>query len=101
MATLFEKGKKREEFTFLSFLYPKPGSNRYGPFGPQDFKSGVSTYSTIRATCFASSAGQKYKFNLVFATFYVVNNFRIGIGVEPNHLRIASEPGELAFGIAT
>ena len=32
------------------FWYPKPGSNRYGPFGPQDFKSGVSTYSTIRAT---------------------------------------------------
>ena len=52
MATLFEKGKKREEFTFLSFLYPKPGSNRYGPFGPQDFKSGVSTYSTIRAHLF-------------------------------------------------
>ena len=30
--------------------YPKPGSNRHGHFCPQDFKSGVSTYSTIRAT---------------------------------------------------
>ena len=29
--------------------YPKPGSNRHSPFGPRDFKSLVSTYSTIRA----------------------------------------------------
>ena len=43
--------KKERKMTFSSpFWYPKPGSNRYGPFGPQDFKSGVSTYSTIRAT---------------------------------------------------
>ena len=31
-------------------LYSEPGSNRYGHYCPQDFKSGVSTYSTIRAT---------------------------------------------------
>ncbi len=30
--------------------YSEPGSNRYGHYCPQDFKSGVSTYSTIRAT---------------------------------------------------
>ena len=30
--------------------YPEPGSNRHGHYWPQDFKSGVSTYSTIRAT---------------------------------------------------
>ena len=29
--------------------YSKPGSNRHGHYWPQDFKSGVSTYSTIRA----------------------------------------------------
>ena len=32
------------------FQYSKPESNRYGHYCPQDFKSGVSTYSTIRAT---------------------------------------------------
>ena len=31
-------------------MYSEPGSNRYGHYCPQDFKSGVSTYSTIRAT---------------------------------------------------
>ena len=35
---------------YNSLLYSKPGSNRHGHFCPQDFKSGVSTYSTIRAT---------------------------------------------------
>ena len=33
-------------------LYSKPGSNRHGHYWPQDFKSGVSTYSTIRATAY-------------------------------------------------
>ena len=32
-----------------AFLYSKPESNRHGHCWPQDFKSGVSTYSTIRA----------------------------------------------------
>ena len=31
------------------FQYPEPGSNRHGHYWPQDFKSGVSTDSTIRA----------------------------------------------------
>ena len=35
---------------FLLQVYSEPGSNRYGHYCPQDFKSGVSTYSTIRAT---------------------------------------------------
>ncbi len=47
---VMEEGTKKERTHCSSlFVYPKPGSNRYGPFGPQDFKSGVSTYSTIRA----------------------------------------------------
>ncbi len=29
--------------------YSERESNPHGPYGPQDFKSGVSTYSTIRA----------------------------------------------------
>ena len=54
--------KKREEF-FLSFFswYPKPGSNRHSPFGPRDFKSLVSTYSTIRAP-FAHNEPTKVQF---------------------------------------
>ena len=40
---------KKEKPQFL-FPYSKPGSNRHGHYCPQDFKSGVSTYSTIRAT---------------------------------------------------
>ena len=36
--------------TYRVLLYSEPGSNRYGHYCPQDFKSGVSTYSTIRAT---------------------------------------------------
>jgi hypothetical protein len=36
--------------TKLLFLWcPEPDSNRHRPFGPRDFKSLVSTYSTIRA----------------------------------------------------
>ena len=42
--------KKREERKIPLFRYSEPGSNRYGHYCPQDFKSGVSTYSTIRAT---------------------------------------------------
>ena len=43
--------KKREvRKTNFSFRYPEPGSNRHGHYWPQDFKSGVSTDSTIRAS---------------------------------------------------
>ena len=42
--------KKREVHCKLLFQYSEPGSNRHGHYWPQDFKSGVSTYSTIRAT---------------------------------------------------
>ena len=42
--------KKREVHCELLFQYSEPGSNRHGHYWPQDFKSGVSTYSTIRAT---------------------------------------------------
>ena len=41
---------KKEKLFRTSLEYSEPGSNRYGHYCPQDFKSGVSTYSTIRAT---------------------------------------------------
>ena len=41
--------KKRSSQQLLP-QYSEPGSNRHGHYCPQDFKSGVSTYSTIRAT---------------------------------------------------
>ena len=44
------KNKKERNPQVSLFLYSKPGSNRHGHYCPQDFKSGVSTYSTIRAT---------------------------------------------------
>ena len=43
-------------------LYSEPGSNRYGHYCPQDFKSGVSTYSTIRATQSPKRRVQMYDF---------------------------------------
>ena len=43
-------------------LYSEPGSNRYGHYCPQDFKSGVSTYSTIRATWSSKKTSQMYDF---------------------------------------
>ena len=40
---------------FFSYLWcPEPDSNRHSAFAPRDFKSLVSTYSTIRA-CFKST----------------------------------------------
>ena len=45
----------------IIFQYSEPGSNRHGHYWPQDFKSGVSTYSTIRAAAFTRKAGQKYE----------------------------------------
>ena len=45
---LFAQNKKKRNHKGFS-KYSEPGSNRYGHFCPQDFKSGVSTYSTIRA----------------------------------------------------
>ena len=45
----------------IFFWYPEPGSNRHGHYWPQDFKSGVSTDSTIRAQSFAERRRQKYE----------------------------------------
>ena len=44
------KQKKKDSLKRILCKYSEPGSNRYGHYCPQDFKSGVSTYSTIRAT---------------------------------------------------
>ncbi len=45
------------------YLYSERESNPHGPQGPQDFKSGVSTYSTIRAWPDATTpAGTKITF---------------------------------------
>ena len=41
--------------------YPEPGSNRHGHCWPQDFKSGVSTDSTIRAQPSAGRTSAKYE----------------------------------------
>ena len=43
------------------YWYSEPGSNRHGHYWPQDFKSGVSTDSTIRAQSFAERRRQKYE----------------------------------------
>ena len=52
------QNKKKEKPQFL-FPYSKPESNRHGHCCPQDFKSGVSTYSTIRATLTLGKTWQK------------------------------------------
>ena len=54
------KQKKRSHKA--SLWYSEPGSNRYGHYCPQDFKSGVSTYSTIRATQSPKRRVQMYDF---------------------------------------
>ena len=53
--------RKTRKNNAIIFQYSEPGSNRHGHYWPQDFKSGVSTYSTIRATAFAKKARQKYE----------------------------------------
>ena len=58
--------KKRGEKPL--FVYSEPGSNRYGHFCPQDFKSGVSTYSTIRAT-------QSLKTLQMYNFYFILQNF--------------------------
>ncbi len=52
MATLWLPSKTKtavNQMIYNRFQYPERESNPHGPYGPQDFKSGVSTYSTIRA----------------------------------------------------
>lgn len=46
--------------------YPEPGSNRHGHYWPQDFKSGVSTYSTIRAAVFGKRRDKSNKNLLIY-----------------------------------
>ena len=46
--------------------YSEPGSNRHGHYWPQDFKSGVSTDSTIRAAAFRSKGRAKVRINILF-----------------------------------
>ena len=43
------------------YVYSERGSNPHGRCWPQDFKSGVSTCSTIRAAAFAGKAWQTYE----------------------------------------
>ena len=43
------------------YWYPEPGSNRHGHCWPQDFKSGVSTDSTIRALFSYERRWQNYE----------------------------------------
>ena len=54
--------KKEDSLKRILSKYSEPGSNRYGHYCPQDFKSGVSTYSTIRATWSFEKMSQIYDF---------------------------------------
>ncbi len=64
------KATKKETAKTVS-KYSEPGSNRYGHYCPQDFKSGVSTYSTIRATQ-PSKALQIYTFYFILQIFNTI-----------------------------
>ncbi len=44
-----DPANKKPKPAKVSVTYPEPGSNRHDHFWSQDFKSGVSTDSTIRA----------------------------------------------------
>ncbi len=57
--------KSRRQYRRLS-AYSEPGSNRHGHYWPQDFKSGVSTDSTIRAAAFRSKGRAKVRINILF-----------------------------------
>ena len=98
-------------------MYPEPGSNRHGHCWPQDFKSGVSTDSTIRAQSFSERRTQKYENicdlpkhpqhnaaagrNSSFSLFRTdIGDYRrIVVGGEPTDLRVTAEPRELPLGI--
>ena len=84
-------------------MYSKPGSNRHGHYWPQDFKSGVSTYSTIRATAFLSvRRGKSSKIiSMCKPLIYIFYNLFALFGVKPSYLLVAPKPSELAFGIAS
>ena len=61
--------------SFKIFLwYPEPGSNRHDHFWSQDFKSGVSTDSTIRAGTWKVS--QKYAFIFYLARILPTSSSR-------------------------
>lgn len=82
-------------------MYSERGSNPHDPCRSQDFKSGVSTYSTIRALR-RRTIVQKYYFYLILQNlcvdicYYLFDLF----GGEPRYLGVAPEPRHLAFGIA-
>ena len=63
-----DKNKKNPR-NISDFWYSKPGSNRYGHYCPQDFKSGVSTYSTIRAT-------QPLKALQIYTFYFILQIFK-------------------------
>ena len=97
-----KKSRKRMyRFRDSSLSYSKPGSNRHDHYWSQDFKSGVSTYSTIRALR-RRTIVQKYYFYLILQNlcvdicYYLFDLF----GGEPRYLGVAPEPRHLAFGIA-
>ena len=70
---------KKKRSRKASLRYSEPGSNRYGHYCPQDFKSGVSTYSTIRATWSSKRRRKCTTFNLKFQNFlrYTTNHCHI------------------------
>ena len=75
--------KKRETFA-VSLRYSEPGSNRYGHYCPQDFKSGVSTYSTIRATQYPKRRG---KGTILFSFYQTLSLRTYKLSIQLNQRR--------------
>ena len=100
---MLQKTKNPNNLLIIGILlYSKPGSNRHGHYWPQDFKSGVSTYSTIRATAFLSVRhGKSSKIiSMCKPLIYIFDNLFSFRGVKPLDLLVSPEPSELAFGIS-
>ena len=76
--------------------YPEPGSNRHGHCWPQDFKSGVSTDSTIRAQPSAGKTSAKVRNNLRSAKSRRWNRCRFVFRSRDLHLQPRSPTRSLA-----
>lgn len=78
------------------YWYPEPGSNRHGHCWPQDFKSGVSTDSTIRAQPSAGKTSAKVRNNLRSAKSRRWNRCRFVFRSRDLHLQPRSPTRSLA-----
>ena len=85
-----------EAFWDFFCWYPEPGSNRHGHCWPQDFKSGVSTDSTIRAQPSAGKTSAKVRNNLRSAKSRRWNRCRFVFRSRDLHLQPRSPTRSLA-----